>query len=360
MPIRVDYSRTFTNSTSDTASALTARPNDGTGYWPDFSNTGYQHEPDYPGSLSDYTGGMTQSGWVPVQPGNDATISYKRFLGKSGIGYSSGGERLTFKGCLFEGTFPNDNLVQIYPTTWTRFEYCTFKPNQLSAPPGNNGTITSSVGTTGTPFSQSWQYIANMTAGAYVEFFRCDIWGNAGCQTTGGPNLAGAGKFLNCYIHDQADTTSPYGAPNGQEYHHDGIGPDSEGGSGYTVVEDCTIASRGNTNGIALQGLSSYHHIYLRRNYWSGFGYFLSIGATTPWNGTNITVQDNIMSAELQMVFGPFYNVGNWNSGSSTNVWSGNRFQVRAGDQNGLYTTADHGKYWWPSDNSSHASDYAG
>lgn len=359
MPIAVRNTAHFNQAAG--GDALESRPNDGSGYWADLSNTGHLNEPGFT-SLTDYTGGMTQSGWVPVDVANDSIISYKRFLGKTGIGYPgpSNGDRLTFKGCLFEGTHPNDLLVQIYPATWTRFEYCTFKPNQLSAPPGNNGTVTSSIGTTGTPYSQSWQLIANMTAGAYVEFYRCNVWGGAGIQTTGGPNLAGAGKFLQCYIHDLADTTDPYGAPAGQEYHHDGIGPDSEGGAGYTIVDHCTIASRGNTNGIALQGSSTYHHITITDSYLSGFGYFLSIGATIPWQGTDITVQNNIMSAELQQLFGPFYSVGNWNSGSGTNVWSGNRFQVRSGDANGVYTTADHGKFWWPSDNSSHASDYAG
>ena len=63
-------------------SALTSRPNDGSGYWPDFSNTGYQN---YAGAaanpagsgltvpcthgyagLYDFTSGMTASGSVFV------------------------------------------------------------------------------------------------------------------------------------------------------------------------------------------------------------------------------------------------------------------------------------------------------
>jgi hypothetical protein len=31
---------------------------------------------------------------------------------------------------------------------------------------------------------------------------------------------------------------------------------------------------------------------------------------------------------------------------------------VFSGDQETAYSTADHGKYWWPSDNSSHATDF--
>ncbi|GAA4632692.1 hypothetical protein GCM10023196_067150 [Actinoallomurus vinaceus] len=48
--------------------AIEARPNDGSGYWPDFSNTGYANTPAnagglglgaYPGHLTDYASGMS-------------------------------------------------------------------------------------------------------------------------------------------------------------------------------------------------------------------------------------------------------------------------------------------------------------
>jgi hypothetical protein len=336
-------------------SALASRPNDGSGYWPDFSNTGYNREPSYPGSLTDYTGGMTQSGWVPIQESNNTTISYKRFLGKMGVGYLGVGDNLTFVGCLFEGTQPNDNLVQIYSATKCTFRYCTFKPNQFSAPPGNNGTITSSKTAPGTPYSQSWQLIANMVAGTVTTFDHCDFWGGAGVQTTGGVDALNPGTFKDCYMHDCADNDGS----GGSGYHHDWVGPDSEGGSHDTLVDHCTIASLGNTNAIALQGSSTYNRITVKNSYFSGFGYTLSFGATTPWQDTNMTVTDNIFSTELDVLFGPLYG-NNWNSGGGTNTWQRNRYQVRSGDQDTGWTTADHGKYWWPTDNLSHATDYAG
>lgn len=108
-----------------------------------------------------------------------------------------------------------------------------------------------------------------------------------------------------------------------------------------------------------MQGSSTYNRIQVTNCYLSGFGYNVSIGATTPWSCTNITVSDNVLSAELPMVFGPLY--GNlWNSGGGTNTWRRNRYQVRSGDGNTNYSTSDHSKYWWPSDNVSHASDYTG
>lgn len=184
------------------------RPNDGSGAWPDFSNTGYVNAPGYPGSVTNYTTGMTATGSVFIQEADNTTLSYKRFLGKSYLGYLGVGDNLTFYGCLFEGTWPNDNLVQLYPANSIRFLYCTFKPASLSTPPGNNGTITSARTSPGTPYASSWQYISGYTVGQYVTFDHCDIWGNAGLQCTGGQDAAHPGRFTNCYIHDQADNDS--------------------------------------------------------------------------------------------------------------------------------------------------------
>lgn len=342
--------------------ALTSRPNDGSGFWPDASNTGHTKGPNAvaTASLVPYTGGMTASGGVIVQQANGTVITGRRFTGKAYIGYNGVGDNLTFRNCLFEGTFPNDNLVQVYCPTRFTFEYCTFRPFGLTVPQGNTAyTRTTSLTDPGTPYAQSWQYIAGMTAGQTARFDHCDVWGNAGIQCTGGQDASAVGTFVDCYLHDQADTDTS-GAPAGQGYHHDGIGPDSEGGSGYTLIRHCTIASRGNTNAVALQGSSTYHHITIDNNYISGFGYAVSIGATTPWQCTNITFTNNVYSTEVDSVFGPFYNVGSWNSGGGTNVWSGNRFQAFTGDQEASYSTADHSRFWWPSDNASHASDYAG
>jgi hypothetical protein len=336
-------------------SALNNRPNDGSGFWPDASNTGHTKGPNATASPADYTTGMTAGGGVFVQEANATVLTGKRFLGKSYVGYSGVGDNLVFRSCLFEGTWPNDSLVQVYCPTTVRFEYCTFKPAGVSAPPGNTGyTRSTAITSPGTPYTSSWQYIAGLTAGQVATFDHCDVWGNAGIEMTGGTGAGNQGTFSACYIHDQADNDGS----GGSGYHHDGIGPDSTGGAGYTLINGCTIASLGNTNGIALQGSATYHHITITNNYISGWGYAVSIGATTPWQGTNITVTGNIYSAEVDSVFGPFYNVGNWNTGSGTNTWSGNRFQVRSGDQETAYGTSDHGRYWWPSDNVSHATDF--
>lgn len=341
---------------------LNYRPNDGSGRWPDMSNTGHVNGPGFAG-LTDFTTGMTASGSVFVQPANGTVFNGVRFAGKSYLGYLGVGDFLTFRNCLFEGTWPNDNLVQMYPSTSIRFEYCTFRPFGLSSPPGHPGPgsgYSSAHSSPGTPYLSSWQYIASYTVGQTAEFYFCDIWGNAGIEATGGASPDMPARFVGCYIHDQADNdTSGATAASAPIYHHDGIGPDSAGGSHDTVIDWCTIASIGNTNGIALQGSSTYTRIKVSRCYLSGWGYAVSIGATTPWLDTYTSVTDCVFSAELPAVFGPTY--GNlWSSGDVSNVWRRNRYQVRGGDLNGNYAPSDHGRYWWPTDDLSHATDFTG
>lgn len=344
----------FTAPAAGGGSAITSRPNDGSGYWPDFSNTGYKNTPAnagglglpaYPGKLTDYAPDMTTSKLVRLEYPNNSVISYKRFLGDKVIIY---GDNLTFIGCLFEGTKPNDNLVQVYSPTKIKFLYSTFKPNTLATPPGNDGTVSSAHSAPGTPFEKSWQYMTTMEE-AVVTMDHNDIWGNAGMQmVTGFPG--NPSMWTNNYIHDQSDTANDI-------YHHDGIGPQSEGNGGPMFIHHNTIASLGNTNGLALQGNGVYNNITFTNNYVSGWGYALSIGITN--NATNITVKDNVFSAELKQLFGFLY--GNfWGGTAKGSTWRNNLFQVRSGDGHSGLSTGDHGKYAWPTDNSSHATDYGG
>ncbi len=342
----------FTAPPQGGGSALTSRPNDGSGYWPDFSNTGYKNTPAnagglglpaYPGTLTDYAPDMSTSKLVRLEYPDNSIISYKRFLGDKVIIY---GDNLTFIGCLFEGTKPDDNLVQIYSPHKIKFLYSTFKPNTLATPPGNNGTVSSSHTTPGTPFDKSWQYMTTMQE-SVVTMDHNDVWGNAGLQmVTGFPGNPSV--WTNNYLHDQADTAD-------DRYHHDAIGPQSEGNGGPMIIDHNTIASIGNTNGLALQGNGVYDRISFTNNYVSGWGYALSIGVTN--NATNITVTGNIFSGELKQLYGFLY--GNlWGGTARGSTWRNNLFQVRSGDSN--LAPTDHGKYSWPTDNNSHATDYGG
>ena len=155
--VAIAISVTACNAGAATSSALSSRPNDGSSYWPDFSNTGYAHTPAnagglglpaYPGSLTDYESGMSDSQPITATFPDNSVISYIRFRA---LKVSIYGDNLTFVGCLFEGTDPNDNLVQIYSDTNVAFRYSTFKPSSYAMPPGNDGTVSSSHTSPGTP-----------------------------------------------------------------------------------------------------------------------------------------------------------------------------------------------------------------
>ncbi|WP_433252179.1 hypothetical protein ACQPYK_07315 [Streptosporangium sp. CA-135522] len=334
--------------------AVSARPNDGSGYWPDFSNTGYANTPAnagglglraYPGKLTDYAPNMSDSKPLTLDFPDNSVISFKRFRALKVIIY---GDNLTFVGCLFEGTIPNDNLVQVYSDNNIKFLYSTFKPSSYSRPPGNDGTVSSSHSKPGTPFNKSWQLATTMKEAVAVMDHN-DIWGNAGMEmVTGFPGRPST--WTNNYIHDMADTSHDV-------YHHDGIGPQSEGNGGPMVVHHNTLASLGNTNALALQGDGVYNNIKFTNNYVSGWGYAISIGVVN--NAKNITVTDNVFSAELEQLYGFLY--GNlWGGSARGSTWRRNLIQARAGDGNRAYSTTDNGKYLWPTDPKTHTTDYTG
>ncbi|GAB3975659.1 hypothetical protein GCM10029978_060360 [Actinoallomurus acanthiterrae] len=343
-----------TRTTAAGVSAIDARPNDGSGYWPDFSNTGYVNTPAdagglglgaYPGHLTDYASGMSADKPLTLSYPDNSVISFKHFLAAKVNIY---GDNLTFVGCLFEGTDPNDNLVQIYSDNNIKFLYSTFKPNSYSMPPGNDGTVSSSHSKPGTPFDKSWQLSTTMKEAVAVMDHN-DIWGNAGLEmVTGFPGRPST--WTNNYIHDMADTSHDV-------YHHDGIGPQSEGDGGPMIVDHNTLASLGNTNALALQGSGVYDHISVTNNYVSGWGYAVHIGDVD--NATNITVTGNIFSAELEQVYGFLY--GNiWGGSARGSTWRGNLIQARSGDGDHTYSTADNGRYLWPTGAASHTTDYTG
>jgi hypothetical protein len=287
---------------------------------------------------------MNANTYMGITFPDNSVVAYKHFVGKVGIF----GKNLTFVGCLFEGTEPNDNLVQVYTPDKVKFLYTTFKPVSYATPPGNDGTVSSSHTSPGTPFNQSWQLATTMVE-SVVTMDHDDIWGNAGMEmVTGLPGQPST--WTNNYIHDASDTAN-------NVYHHDGIGPQSEGNGGPMVVDHNTIATLGNTNGLALQGSGIYDHISVTNNYISGWGYALAFG--TQNNATNITVTGNVLSTELSQLYGFLYG-DIWGGTSHGSTWRNNLVQVRTGDSNKSYGTSDNGKYYWPTDGSVHTTDYGG
>jgi hypothetical protein len=125
------------------------------------------------------------------------------------------------------------------------------------------------------------------------------------------------------------------------------------------VFHHNTIVSVGNTNGLALQG-SNYSNVTVTNNYFSGFGYTVSVGHAP--SNSSMVFTDNVWGTDLQQEYGPLY--GWWPGPGSQ--WRRNKVDyVNAihmrGDNPGshLITAADDGKYWWPDDTLSN-SDYTG
>lgn len=294
--------------------------------FPDASNTGYQAWPGYTGSLTNYTGAM------PI-PSSASGTTYQglKFTGAT-IGTSgSAPSNVTFRGCLFEVTAPNDWNVQDYGTG-TTFEYCTFRPSAVSAPPVS--------------LSQSYQYGINHV-GSKLTARYCEFWGFGNAFQLGTSSQTNPVLIEHCYIHDAADQA-------GSTYHHDGV-LSNNGGSGiqYVTIHHNTIVSGGNTNGIALQYDGSYYsNIGVTHNLLGGWGYTVNIGGAATGN-TNVTFTDNTLTTLIQPVFGELYG---WADGSG-NLWRRNKWLVPSGAAYG--NPADSGKYWWP-DGTRNATDYTG
>ncbi len=369
------------------------RPNDGSGVWPDSSNTGHLNEPNWPGSFTGGIIGTSFTGFTDYSPTDGTTIYYAHFKGKIGIGYTSG-DNITFVGCLFECEFgggTGDWCCYMYSNTKVTFKYCTWKPSAYATPPGYTGgasASTTDINAVSYGGGHINSYEGPVTNASYntqlgeaqIIMDHCEWWGcGNGCQFGGGNvDAAHPHTFTNNYIHDYAD---PWGTSGVHDlFHHDGIGPDSAGGHGYVLIHHNTIASMGTTNAIALQGVA-YHDVVITNNYLSGWGLQLSLGSGgNAANDANCTITDNVTSGEIINVNNTSYStiigstgadgVTNGNGACSPNydhnipgtpagnTWRRNRWQVRPGDPD--YDIANHGKYWWPSDEAAHTNDYTG
>jgi hypothetical protein len=360
-------------STRSRSSLVSQRPNDGSGFWADFSNTGYEHHPGYVPDggncthgykgLNDYAHRMKSGGllFVDAPPGH--VFNQIHFRGKILLGHSVG-DNWTFNGCVFDnggdGAGNQDFITQTYlPTSYTQ-NYCTFKPIDYRIPPGNDGTVSSAHTGPGTPCAASWQSFDLNSNGfqsgkAVVRRHYCDIWGNAGMQDVFNGTADRHVVLDHCYIHDQADIDG-YG---GCGYHQDGIGPSPGSNTGYIDITNCTLTSLGNTNGIAYQ-VTTCHDMMISGNYFSGWGYTVNLGGTSSTTDTNVTFENNVYSWELSPVFGPMYSNWHWNSDPPINMnWRGNRYQFHSGDPHrGGFSAAKNGHFWWPSDNVPHKRDY--
>jgi len=358
------------NSTRSGGSRIDHRPNDGSGLWADFSNTGYKHDPGYTGTggncthgypgLNDYTSNMSASSLLYVDESAGKVFNQVHFLGLTMMLGHGRGDDWTFNGCVFDAGNGSDMVTQTYlPTSYTQ-NYCTFKPSAYSTPPGNDGIVSTSHTPPGTICAKQYQSFdtnsnGSQTGGAVVHRYHCDVWGNAGMQDVFNGSAGHHVTLDWCYIHDQADTNNSGGCNN----HNDGIGPTAVGRQGYLDITNCTIASLGNTNGIAFQN-SGIHDMVISGNYLAGWGYTVHLGAAgTAGLNYNIAFTGNVFSAEVAAIYGPLYGGSSaWPSGNRGMLWHGNMYQFFPGDPSLNRTYQAH--HWWPSDGNPHASDYTG
>jgi hypothetical protein len=158
-------------------------------------------------------------------------------------------------------------------------------------------------------------------------------------------------KITNNWIHDAADAVP-------QKYHTDGPGY-LNGGAGQSNVltQGNTIASLGNTNGVAFQAANSgYANMQIIGNFLSGFGYTVAPGFPGNNHFTNSSFKDNVFGTGIEAIWGALYS---WTD-SGNNTWKCNMYDFRPGTNwtNGNNWHPDssmNGKYWLPSGGASSA-----
>jgi hypothetical protein len=328
------------------------RSSSGGAGFPDASNTGFTKAPGFAGSLG--VGGAVASG---------NTYNFLDFNGGLGLTSIS---NVTFNGCRFQSNSVGFANIRLVSCTNIRFNYCSVVPLvSLASAPTHPGVWPSAgtgvaVDASGgyAPYmingNNGYQYgirIEGASGGTVID--HCDIWGFG--------NAIDFNDALNCvitntWIHDAAN-------PDPQGYHTDGPGY-LDGGPGRSniTIQHCTIASIGNTNGIALQAASSaYSNITVQNNYLSGFGYLVDMCHNAVGN-TNLNFLDNILATDLRWVFGPIYTDFTAQFAGATNRWHNNKFKVLAGTSPAagslpLWTPANDGNFVWP-DGSLHVTDF--
>ena len=319
--------------------------------WPGPTNTGHLNAPGYPGALTPYTG----SAFVP----GNTTYSFRDFY-LSDVAISV--PNVTFYGCRFQSNWTGGWITKVLydaPLVAT-FKFCTFGPMAAfgSAPPNAawpsaglglpiDGSTDGGYEPYMIPYSSSYQYgIIQDTGGILVE--DCNIWGFGNSICFFGYTYQNVVR--RCWIHDAGAEGS-----GSSMYHQDGPGHLNNYGCGNVLIEDCTIASLGNTNAIAFQeGTNGYTNIIVRRNYLSGFSTCIDMCHNGPGPCTGLQFVDNTIATDIGWRYNHLYANYDATFSQPSNVWRGNRFKVYPGtyprpDVFIKYTAADDGKFVLPS-----------
>jgi hypothetical protein len=274
------------------------------------------------------------------------------------------GSNLVFIGCRFQSNSTEyynvmptgSNLAFLYSSVTPLASFYTSPPGLTwpSAGAGKNTTV-QTTGTNAINGNDGYEYGFNITAGGPVTIDHSDIWGfgNAIVFYSTSTQMT----VTNNWIHDAANA-SP------QSYHTDGPGylNGSDGPSNITIQGN-TIASLGNTNGIAFQAATSgYNNMQIFGNYLSGFGYTIAAGQPGNTSFSNSLIVNNVWGTDVEPVWNPLYDNG-WSGNSS--VWACNTLHFLSGtawtDGDGWTPTSSiDGKYFVPTSGISSSTDWNG
>lgn len=235
------------------------------------------------------------------------------------------------------------DIYFMYTSVTPRTAYYTTPPGYTTWPSAGAGKNTSSCSSDAYCINgnDGYEYgILLQSNSGPVWIDHADIWGfgnSVDYMTTTAQMYV-----LESQIHDAAD-----GSPQG--YHTDGPGYLNGGvGPSNVLVQGNTIATIGNTNGIAWQqSTGNYSRIDVNQNYLSGFG------ENTDWcshgsvHCTNSSFMNNVFGTDVEPYWGPNYG----NVVPSSSFMGCNKISVAPGttwtDSNGWTpSSSDDGKFW--------------
>lgn len=216
------------------------------------------------------------------------------------------------------------------------------------------------------PAADGYQFGVDISANGAVTIDHCDIWGFGNAV-----NLVGSSAQVNItnnWMHDAANTINST-PPSNTNFHTDGPGYlDGLGGPSNVLVRGNTIASIGNTNGIAFQLTSAiYNNIVVDGNYLSGFGNLVAMSTQRGGSDTctNSAFSNNIIGTDIGWLQSPIYTDYTTMFSGGGNTWQNNKLYVLPGTSPLAVTnpppvsfsSADSGKYVWP-DHTFHTVDF--
>jgi hypothetical protein len=288
--------------------------------------------------------------------------SYIKFVSCDFVGGASiTGSNLTFTGDRFQSNSlayfnvntNGANLTFTYDSFTPLAKFYTSPPGEVwpSAGSGQN-TYHQTANVNAINGNEGYQF-AITVGGGPTTIDHSDFWGFGNAITFGGSTTQM--KVTNNWIHDAADAGP-------QQYHTDGPGYlNGGGGPSNVLIQGNTIASLGNTNGIAFQAATSgYNNMQIIGNYLSGFGYTVAPGFPGTHHFTNSSFESNVFGTDVEAIWGALYS---WTD-TGNNVWKCNKYNFRAGTNwtngnNWKPQSSMDGKYWLPSSGPS-STDYKG